>query len=76
MNLICAECGGQGPFRSRIEDAPITLDGETFYAKDEVFTCPACGVDFSDARSEIDPFADAYAQYRARHGREYRPLKG
>ena len=63
----CPNCGVQGSIEELRRLQQVKVKGDFFEVPAQYFHCQHCGVDF-DAAGGVDPLAQAYAKYRAKHG--------
>jgi putative zinc finger/helix-turn-helix YgiT family protein len=80
---FCPNCEKESPLTWVRKTEDFDVRGEPIAVEVEFARCRACGEEFENSRSAIDPYAAAYRAYRARKGmrqpeeiREFRTQHG
>lgn len=68
MKHICPNCEKITNVQHIKADEDITVKGDRINVLVEYYKCLECGVEFDDPKSNHDPLAIAYKEYRRRHG--------
>lgn len=68
MKGICPACEKEVDIINASAETIFDVRGEKINVFTEIFTCPECGVSYSEMDSENDPLDVAYREYRKRHG--------
>ncbi len=64
---ICLDCGKQTELEYIKTSELISVRGEEISVPVEYYKCSECGSEYEDPKSEHDPLAMAYREYRRRH---------
>ena len=68
MNGFCPNCGKESPLLLIRKAEDFNVRGETIWVEVEFYQCQECGEEFENSKSTIDPYENAYREYRARKG--------
>lgn len=68
MDRVCPECGKKSEWEIITHAEKFDVRGEEIIIEMEILRCPLCGAEFEDMNSEIDPYKQAYEEYRRRKG--------
>ena len=65
---FCPNCEKESPLTWVRKTEDFDVRGEPIAVQVEFARCQACGEEFENSRSALDPYAAAYRAYRARKG--------
>ncbi len=68
MNGFCPNCEKESPLELIRKVEEFNIRGESIAIEVEYFHCQECGEDFENSKTTIDPYANAYREYRIKKG--------
>jgi len=68
MNRVCPECGKTSEWEIFTRTEEFDIKNEKITVDMQLLRCPACGEEFEDMNAKIDPYNQAYEEYRRRKG--------
>jgi putative zinc finger/helix-turn-helix YgiT family protein len=71
MKRFCPECGKTSEWEIISRPEEFDIKGEIITVENQVLICPECKAEYEDMNSEVDPYNQAYEEYRRRKGMVY-----
>lgn len=68
MKRLCPECGEITEWEEINQVEEFNIREEHIEVQTIIFRCPQCRTEYEDLNSEIDPYKQAYEEYRRRKG--------